>query len=196
MQIFSHSANRAAIHAELALAADFYRRGNTPTSAALPISDPLRWGISELMRSEQSWDRGIREFPFLSTCLLLGVAYDSSTGQCYPAQPQKLGTVFRDDSLAYGMAVVDISNLDAVRYGIVAFCILRVIQPPRQPPRRHTQSMTEYGPPFPEPQRQRKPLSAAEYMSKFDYRHPEPGALERIRRMPLVDETAFECETG
>ncbi|KAJ9136611.1 hypothetical protein NKR23_g9765 [Pleurostoma richardsiae] len=129
MQIFSHSANRAAIHAELALAADFYRRGNTPTSAALPISDPLRWGISELMR---------------------------------------------------------------IRYGIVAFCILRVIQPPRQPPRRHTQSMTEYGPPFPEPQRQRKPLSAAEYMSKFDYRHPEPGALERIRRMPLVDETAFE----
>ncbi len=82
-----------------------------------------------------------------------------------------LGTVYRDDNMVYGMVVLDITDLDAVRYGIVGFYVCEMI---------HVTSpgfgfrMTRYGP---EPRGYakvtveehwpREPLSAPEYMSKF-----------------------------
>ncbi|CAG9988005.1 unnamed protein product [Clonostachys byssicola] len=74
---------------------------------------------------ELPWDDSPREFPFTSTCLLLGLLHDDGLNETRPGdiQLQPLDTVFRGTSLEYGMAVLDISNLDQVKYGIIAFPI-------------------------------------------------------------------------
>jgi hypothetical protein len=74
---------------------------------------------------ELPWDEALTEFPFTSTCLLLGLLHDDGSNETRPGdiQLQPLETVFRGTSLEYGMVVLDISNLDQVKYGIVAFPI-------------------------------------------------------------------------
>ncbi|CAH0031179.1 unnamed protein product, partial [Clonostachys rhizophaga] len=74
---------------------------------------------------ELPWDEALTEFPFTSTCLLLGLLHDDGLNETRPGdvQLQPLETVFRGTSLEYGMVVLDISNLDQVKYGIVAFPI-------------------------------------------------------------------------
>ncbi|KAK4118677.1 hypothetical protein N657DRAFT_694281 [Parathielavia appendiculata] len=72
-------------------------------------------------------DRGLREFAFISTCLLLGASFDRERGVAVHDRPASLGTVFRDTNMASSMALVDISDLDAIRYGVVAFRLIVMI---------------------------------------------------------------------
>ncbi len=102
------------------------------------------------------------EFPFIATCLVVSVGREcnscgelASRGSQVTAGP--LGLVYTDDTLQYGMAVVDISDLDRVKYGIVAFGTTYPLMPYGQ---FATQAVLEST-------RQRRPLSAKAYMSKF-----------------------------
>ena len=63
----------------------------------------------------------MREFPFFSTSLRLVLTHGDSS--LHDIHHQPLGAVFREEKLDYGMAVIEISDLDQLRYGIVGFCI-------------------------------------------------------------------------
>jgi hypothetical protein len=122
--IFTDDTNHPAIRAELALATSYYmRKGEHKEYHPEPVEllenpDGYRQPRLEMV----PWDQAsVREFPFISACLLQGVAFDPHGGYCYQATPEPLGTVYRDTNVEWGMVVVDITELDEVRYGIVGF---------------------------------------------------------------------------
>lgn len=157
---------------------------------------------------ERPWDRGFREFPFLSTCLLLGTGYTPSTSALYQVHTAPLGTQYRDNSLDYGMVVVDISELERIRYGIVGFMVNQMAEvgncerwynpgdydpvedsPPEDDP---VPTVEEYRP--------RLPLSAEGYMNKFRYysaegdlRATEQNIVRKLEQKQLVDVLALHC---
>ncbi|XXG95203.1 hypothetical protein Hte_001463 [Hypoxylon texense] len=140
----------------------------------------------------------LAEFPFISSCLLLGAGYEAARHSAYRAEPQPLGTAYRDDSMKYGIAVFDITDLHDVRYGIVAFKINYMAQV-------RLNSWGDWDPvedssPEGEPEvavennRPRQPLSAAGYMKKFGYVGYDEGnrLVDELEKAPLVPAEAFE----
>jgi hypothetical protein len=140
VDILTCPTNRVAIEAELSLAAAGYRSGRSPQAPQrvevpdLPqpsLTDGMFRGGYPAGDPEQApppvsppWeDAGaIREFPFISSCLRVALAQLDDNG--FGARPddvqeRPLATVFRDDVLEYGAVVIDISDLDAVRYGML-----------------------------------------------------------------------------
>ncbi|KAL3486668.1 hypothetical protein BJX62DRAFT_246582 [Aspergillus germanicus] len=158
----SEPANRAPLEAERALAEDWYHHRSqsqrdretetensierpcipdTPQPPFVHYSDRRRYKRADRQRPPElpSCDDGASsEFPFTTTCLLLGLlretedhnaklkanAFRSNHNRTRPGdvQLQPLSTVFRGNCLEYGLVVLDISDLDAgVKYGIVAF---------------------------------------------------------------------------
>lgn len=102
--------------------------------------------------------------------------------------------MYRDDSIEYGMVVIDISDLDKIRYGIVGFAI--EIQ--GQDLDSGDDDVSGTGVPTVEEHRPRKPLSANEYMTRF---HPnrfgDPYAfgdtVKRLEEKPLLVISAMDC---
>ncbi len=133
--IFSDPANAPAVRAELALADGFYMRTRDegrgrdeyrPDKVHLPELD--RRTLQRELRYPP-WDHStLAEFPFIAACLLHGVGFDARTGMTRLARPQPLGTVYyRDTSLKWGMVVIDITELEAIRYGIVGFTVTSAV---------------------------------------------------------------------
>ncbi|KAI1422352.1 hypothetical protein F5Y12DRAFT_786816 [Xylaria sp. FL1777] len=205
--IFSDPGNHAAVRAELALASTYYRddddgggggggenQASRLVSTELPYLHRLRHTISQRRRP---WDHDrVHEFPFIAACLLQGVAFDAQSGRCCPTLVEPLGTVYRDSSIEWGMAVVDITNLDDVRYGIVGFPVCTAkFTPSRQAELRDRSWPGATGPGaaatgelilVDEPHH-RQAMSASEYMAKFDYEKREHGdAVEALSQVPLV----------
>ena len=189
--VFSDPANHIGIQSELSLAAQFYQDPKN----ALPqteLSNLAPW-MRQSIASE--CDRGLREFPFISTCLMLGVAFDRERGVGLHVLLAALGTVLRDANIEYAMAVVDISNLDAIRYGIVAFrttTMIHISCPPEDldddwgadPPGQRELKLEE--------NRTRDPLSAAAYMAKFQQYEPCDDLVDKLNRVGLVDTSALD----
>ncbi|KAJ5416089.1 hypothetical protein N7465_004784 [Penicillium sp. CMV-2018d] len=141
IETLSDPANRAPLEAERALAKDWYRRskgGNeahinkrpsVPDSPQPPFFVPDgRHEKPVPLRPQLPWyDDTLSEFPFITTCLLLGLlrddsdAINSNSARPGDVQLQPLSTIFRGDCTEYGLVVIDISDLDSVKYGIVAF---------------------------------------------------------------------------
>ncbi len=154
----SDPANRTAIQGELALAdAAYANRSLAPPPSKLRSIDRSRimpeW---ERERVTRWWNRDVAEFPFIATCLVVSVGQECNARDSQvTAGP--LGLMYTGDTLQYGMAVVDISDLDRVKYGIVAFGT--------------THLLTPWGliadEAVLEPMRPRRPLSAKAYLSKF-----------------------------
>ena len=187
--VFSDPANRIGIQSELSLATQFYQDPKN----ALPqteLSNLAAW-MRRSIASECY--RGLREFPFIATCLVLGVAFDHERGVDLPVTLAPLGTVLRDANIEYATAVVDISDLDAIRYGSVAFrttTMIRISGPPDLD--------NDWGPdPYGErdfkleENRTRDPLSAAAYMAKFQY-EPCDDLVDKLNRVGLVDTSALD----
>ncbi|KAK1976439.1 hypothetical protein LZ30DRAFT_774078 [Colletotrichum cereale] len=139
-------------------------------------------------------DSASPEFPFILTSLLLGLGHDTSRNAALRMHIRPLCTAFNDSSLKHGMAVIDISDLTRIRYGIVAFEISEWATV-SQPPWSHWDAV-EDRPPEDDPTlkteeiRPREPLSAVQYMDKFNYnRYTEDWA--RITRLletkPLIE---------
>ncbi|KAH7416904.1 hypothetical protein BKA64DRAFT_656487 [Cadophora sp. MPI-SDFR-AT-0126] len=192
--IFSDKTNRTAIKAELSLAAGYYMRDEG----------------HEEYRPEQSdsWDHtNVREFPFITACLLQGVALYPQESYCYQAAPQPLGTVYRDISIEYGMVVIDITDLSALRYGVVGFATMPMMWvPSAEAFHRQTGPVGSHVPPSNsggemrvlDQARSRVVMSAAEYLTKFPGPDtiPEPPEGEEVKkllaRIPLVHSDALD----
>jgi hypothetical protein len=197
INIFSDPINRVAIQGELALAADLYGREQdngwfSPPRTEFPDTHRFSPSFSELLKG-RAWDRRIREFPFISTCLLLGISYDIWTSSFTPAQTEPLGLVYRETVVDYGAVVIDITELTNVRYGIIAFPIRLQYDVPHDIP--HPLLM---GFPMDDPPRvtvlvddqPRRPLSGAEYMIKFGYGSDEN--IAKLDKSQVVDIAALE----
>ncbi|KAH7369721.1 hypothetical protein BKA65DRAFT_531522 [Rhexocercosporidium sp. MPI-PUGE-AT-0058] len=208
--IFSDKTNRTAIKAELSLAAGYYMRDEgheeyRPEQVELREND----ASDRYPRMESdSWDHtNIREFPFITACLLQGVALYPQESYCYQAAPQPLGTVYRDISIEYGMVVIDITDLSALRYGVVGFATMPMMWvPSAEAFHRQTGPVGSHVPPSNsggemrvlDQARSRAVMSAAEYLTKFPGPDtiPEPPEGEEVKkllaRIPLVHSDALE----
>jgi hypothetical protein len=153
----SDPANRTAIEGELALAGAAYTHGGlAPPRSEVQRGSPFRLSGWERERVNRWWNRDMVALPFISTCLVVSVAGECNhRGSQVTAGP--LGLVYNDENPQYSMVVVDISDLDRVRYGIVAFGT--------------TTPFMELGrfamDNIPEHTRPRRPLSVKAYIRKF-----------------------------
>ena len=178
--IFTDRTNHPAIRAELALAAAYYTRDGDHEYHQEPVELPeLNRRISQLALRRRPWDcTSVREFPFIAACLIQGVGFYAREGRTSAARPEPLGTVYRDTSIEWGMVVVDITNLDAVRYGIVGFgvSLMRFVPSARE----ERDPVTVHGGfafatgelRVVDEVRPRTAMSAAEYIAKFKYSYP------------------------
>ncbi|KAI1122714.1 hypothetical protein F5Y10DRAFT_253368 [Nemania abortiva] len=204
--IFSDPANHTAIRGELALADAYYASDGGREGRATPIELP------ELTRRNpgdprrfRPWDRtSVVPFPFISASLLQGVAFDPRLGRGAPARPEPLATVYRDTDLEWGMVVVDITDLQRVRYGIVGFAVAMAkfvpsLEAERRPFHLDARFHFEEGPlRVMDEVRPRKALSTAEYMAKFNYSTVDyhdtsrnPNDVQILDSVPLVDSEAL-----
>ncbi|RYP42667.1 hypothetical protein DL767_000036 [Monosporascus sp. MG133] len=203
VNILAEPTNRIALEAELCLAASWYQ-GNEyqdPETAEVQDSPQPAFNFSindeRQERPELPWAGSIREFPFISTCLRLSLnrddTYNTRVGD---VQEQPLGTVFRDDRLEYGMVVLDISDLDRVRYGIVGSEInyMAEVNVTQTGDWDHTEGTPPKQDPVPvlEEHRSRSPLSAAQYMKKFRCFDTKDD-IKNLNERPLVQLNALEC---
>ncbi|KAI1425007.1 hypothetical protein F5Y12DRAFT_398052 [Xylaria sp. FL1777] len=184
--ILADPSNRVALVSELSLAADFYHGKDLPIQE-LPKSGPWEY-ITRLDRNEPVY-RDFPEFPFVSTCLILAGGLFSD----YPQQLQPLGTRFRDKNPSYGMVVFDISDLDQLRYGIVAFTVQpMILVETREIWQRWVDMDQELGGErefWVEENRPRTPLSVKQFAAKFGVESVDDAdALVGVR---LVDPDVF-----
>jgi hypothetical protein len=123
IRILSHTANRLAIQGEVTLARDTLG-GNASSSSQHPgqHSQQDQWPprISGPDHSDS-----VHPFPFISTCLILGVRYDNLVGlnRCTITKP--LNTVYDDRNDRQAMVAIDITDIDRITYGIV-WCYITV----------------------------------------------------------------------
>ncbi|KAK3898384.1 hypothetical protein C8A05DRAFT_38021, partial [Staphylotrichum tortipilum] len=198
VDILTCPANRVAIEAELSLAAAEHRGGRRPEKPPrVQVPDLPQPSLADRVfrrgpppaDPEQTpppdsppWaDAGaIREFPFISSCLRVALTRLDDDGggpgaRLDDVQERPLTTVFRDDALEYGTIVIDISDLDAVRYGIVGS---KISTRARKPVLYLDNSGAQ------------TPLSAAAYMAKFGLEEAPDGA-ERLDQHGIVEPWAL-----
>ncbi|KAL1607876.1 hypothetical protein SLS60_002814 [Paraconiothyrium brasiliense] len=202
VNVLSEPANQTPLEAERALATDWYlQRKDTntePRPAALADSPqpPFRGWKEEwktIMQPELPRNDTAGEFPSTSACLVSGLLRGSKSTRTGDVQLQSLSTPFYGDCLEYGMVVVDISNLEHIKYGIVAFPVRYMA---------HVDYHSECGgwdpveddPPRKEPdivlvdERPRVPLSILGYVCEyFPLRKDDPKVLE-LQAYPHVDD--------
>lgn len=80
---------------------------------------------------ELPWDTSLIEFPFTSTCILMGLLHeDDSFSSTQPRHVQfpPLSAVFCDDRVEYDMVILDISKSEDAKYGIVAFTVCYIAE--------------------------------------------------------------------
>ena len=105
LRIFSDPANRLALKHELDLAAAFFKNQPPPTEPAA------------YRRAEST----ICPFPFILTCLAIGTSYDSKTGQVQAIHELQYDMGYDQGDNNDGITVLDITDLDNVRYCFVNF---------------------------------------------------------------------------
>ncbi|KAF6817148.1 hypothetical protein CSOJ01_02568 [Colletotrichum sojae] len=205
--ILTHPANRTALEAERARALAWYHE-KTPGAqvgdvevevpdAPQPPFDMQYKGhwqerIGKPDRPELPWRPDPCEFPFISTCLRLALTGDDLYHTRYgDVQEQPLGCVFRADKLEYGLVVLDISDLDDVRYGFVAPAVRYTaeIGPVWDP----VEDLPLSHPPTPELERSpsRTPMSASRFMTKFGL-HETSLPLARLKQHRVVTRYALD----
>ncbi|KAF7552218.1 hypothetical protein G7Z17_g4465 [Cylindrodendrum hubeiense] len=209
VRVLSEPANRIALEAKMELAAAWYRSSDHETHHLQrpEVPDVIQPQILAredspfcVPRPELPWSHVIREFPFISTCLILGLTDDPvNRTRPHDVQLQPLTTAFRDDRYEYGMVVLDISDLDDIGYGIVAFPIHYMAE--AQMNQHGYYDLIEGVPLAREPDivlteyRPRLPLSAVQYTDEFPYQvyGPELADLKTVR---LVDVGTLDYAIG
>ncbi|BCS18846.1 uncharacterized protein APUU_11674A [Aspergillus puulaauensis] len=216
IEVLSDPANRAPLEAERALAEVWYRRqslsqqGDEVKSSERPIvpgtpqppfvvPDGRHRGQQVESRPELPWrDDAPCEFPFTATCCLLGLLKNDST-RPGDVQLQSLSTIFRGDCAEYGLVVLDISDLDAVKYGIVAFPV-RYMAEVSYRGEDFGWDPVEDRPPEKEPDivpispRPRKPLSVIQWLRRYLTHisfEKDPSVL-RLDDKPVVGDAALD----
>ncbi|KAJ6123880.1 hypothetical protein N7471_011197 [Penicillium samsonianum] len=202
IELLSDPANRAPLEAERALAKDWYHSPQPPF-----VVPDGRHKKQVPPRPQLPWhDDTLSEFPFITTCLLLGLlrddsdAINSNSARPGDVQLQPLSTMFRGDCTEYGLVVIDISDLDSgVKYGIVAFR-MHYMAEVRYRARSMGWDPVEDEPPLKEPDvvlessRPRVPLSIHQWLRKYHiYENvKEDPSILRLKDRPLVDAAALD----
>ncbi|KAJ4319809.1 hypothetical protein N0V84_006190 [Fusarium piperis] len=106
LRIFSDPGNRLALEHELDLAAPFFKDQPPPTS-----------GLAKYQDARNT----ICPFPFILTCLAIGASYDPKTGQVQTIHELRHDTGYDQGDNNDGITVLDITDLDNVRYCFVNF---------------------------------------------------------------------------
>ncbi|KFY66617.1 hypothetical protein V497_00844 [Pseudogymnoascus sp. VKM F-4516 (FW-969)] len=199
--ILSDPTNRAGLEAEIALARSWYQehlQHPAPHRPVLPDEvQPGFWnqkwidsrsGMPD--RPGLEWRGGIREFPFTSTCLRLGLnadrTYFTRPGD---VQEQSLDTVFHLNNVEYGAVVLDVTDLDNVGYGILSSSVIYAFED--YDPIQEIYSVVEGWEPGNKPVIQlekspaRQPLSGTDYMRKHGI-DIVTSAIEQLRRHSVV----------
>lgn len=185
----SHPSNRIPIEGELALAADAYTRGGM-SSAATGLDNNMI-GSRVYESHTQPWPPApwLREFPFISLALHLAASYDPALHAYDPCMHEEpLGLVYDDDNVKYAIGIIDITDIDAVRYGIVA-AGHRMVHIPQVI--YHLEVTYDCAAEF----RTRVPLSAQDYMEKFQYeaKHDfDKDAILLLQELPLISTEALQ----
>lgn len=210
VKILSEPANRALLEAERELATDWYRQrqhaDTEPRPQALPDSpQPPFAGWKEkwkpIVQPKLSPNDTPMEFPSTSTCLVSGLLRSSKSTRTGDVQLQPLSTPFYGDCLEYGMVLVDISNLERVKYGIVAFPVCYMAQVDYHHEHGGWDPVEDDAPKE-EPdivlvaERPRVPLSILGYVRKyFPFWEDDPKVLE-LQACPYVDNASvLDCES-
>ncbi|KAI0543938.1 hypothetical protein F4679DRAFT_566891 [Xylaria curta] len=201
VSILSDPANKLAITSELSVAADFYRDGQDSPSPAYELPNNSQEILRSLSRAS-SQEPGVPEFPFISTCLLIAGGLASGNG---PPAAKPLGTMFRDVNPYFGMVAFDISDLENLKYGIVAFQSQKMVFFDTMDSwRRWRDSGQEPGGPQEEKvenERPRHAMSAKEYWTRFgattesypvSIETVAAGAIDVLERVSLVNPAAFQ----
>ncbi|KAJ5117396.1 hypothetical protein N7448_011028 [Penicillium atrosanguineum] len=115
---FTSPDNRNAIMRELDLAAEFSSDKSPENSEALNVAVDY-----ESTASESSITSGSEEnpcpFPFISTCLAVASSYDFDGAGIVPCDLLPVETAYDEEQNEEGIAVLDISNLNDIRYCFV-----------------------------------------------------------------------------
>lgn len=172
----------------MSLAAHFYQDGHRPPLHEL--SEPDRPAAEGSPDAEEwrrrahykAWDHSPVEFPFVTSCVLLGSVHRPGSWKSYHVRPLPLGTVYRDTSLEYGMVVVDLTDLDNVSYRIASFASRMEVE---------GGGLALLGVAV-EEDRPRRPMSAVRFMAKFAFVPDEAGAVERLEERPVVKLSALD----
>jgi hypothetical protein len=187
VKILSDQANRIAIESEIAIAASFYRDEGVLRQPPVELPEPY-WIYKPRRAWSDHWHQeGIREFPFISTCAVVG------TGNGYPFSypdggPLPLNTLWRDTDMVHGMIVVDVTDLENIRYGIVCFKIRNMVWV-NKPNLELEGNFTVTVVPKLVEDRPRRPLSIGDYVSMFG--HTNTGEIEMLSQIPIVDVDAM-----
>lgn len=201
---FSDKTNHITIHAELNLAADYYNTSHVGHDGGPAVLELVELPALDRRQSQpelryRPLEKGaVQPFPFITSCLVQAVGFPAVSGVCHSARPEPLGTVYRDSSGEWGMVAIDITDLDAVSYGIVAFgtAPMRYIASPRDANPFHGATgcgVLESGPfRAVDGARPRVPMSAVEYAEGFE-RELEVTAevKELLDQRPLVSAAAL-----
>ncbi|KAM0645678.1 hypothetical protein ACHAO3_009222 [Verticillium nonalfalfae] len=104
LRIFSDPSNRIALKHELYLAVDFFQKRGPPPSDPPECEDPERTACP---------------FPFITTYLAVGAAYDFDLGRVDTIHELAFDTGFDQGDNNDGITVLDITDLVDVRYCFV-----------------------------------------------------------------------------
>lgn len=209
--------NRPAVEAEVSLArAEWLRAPDRASQPRVQVPDRPQPGLSDLWLEDRPEPSGarpaspsppddipIREYPFISTCLRLALtrAGEATGAKLEDVREQPLNTIYRQDALEYGAAVIDISDLDDVRYGIVGSKIRYYAHPRSQYCGSWNPSWDSIEHTYRGPQPElhldtsgaRSPLSAASYVDKF-WRSMSLEGIDALAGCGGVDAQALECK--
>ncbi|CAG9976206.1 unnamed protein product [Clonostachys byssicola] len=107
LEIFGHSENRLALQQELRFAEAYYRNKGAPSQQP----PELQWA-----------DRGgICPFPFITTCLMMGTSFNQELAQASAVHEEPFGMGFDQGDNNDGITVIDITDLENVKYCFVNF---------------------------------------------------------------------------
>lgn len=211
VKALSEPVNSDAIVEERELAKKWYRdhedaHKRQPRPAALPDTpQPPFKGWKDkwepILQPELPYKGVPREFPAIAVCTLSSLIQANESTRIVDVQLELLSTPFYGNCLEYGAVVVDISNLQNVKYGIVAFpvCYMADVV-------YHSQyggwDPVEDDPPQKEPdivlvnERPRVFLSILDYLRKyFPFMEDDPKVLE-LQAYPCVDDPGvMDCES-
>ena len=104
LRIFSDPANRLPIEQELHIAADYFEDKGPPPSWPAPYEE---------------YDNTPCHFPFIATCLVVGAGYDFDRHSAEVVHVLSFDLGFDQGDNNDGITVIDITDLDDVRYCFV-----------------------------------------------------------------------------
>jgi hypothetical protein len=214
ISVLSDPVNRGEFEAERERATCWYEKPQnadiTPRAPAVPDSPqpPYLGNLGyhdtwkPIIQPELPRNEAPSEFPTVSACLVTGLLQGSKSTRTGDVQLQPLSTPFYGDCLEYGMVVIDISDLEQVRYGIVAFPVHYMAHVFHHNPYDYDE--VEDDPPENEPdvllddERPRMALSILDWVRKYYllFLEKDPKVLQLQAYPHIEDPGVLNCESS